>query len=178
MFSGKTDALIDAYLAAKEEGVRPIAFKPQIDNRHPARVIRSHSNREIPATPAVDTTRLLRTHAEYVLIDEAQFFDASLGDAVEELRDRGSRIFVAGLDRDFARRPFEVTEALIQSADIVERRMSVCGRCGLPAPFTQRFVDGKPAPLDARRFLVGDEECYEPRCERCWFEERASVFPA
>jgi thymidine kinase len=178
MFSGKTDQLIDSFLEAEGEGVESIAFKPAIDDRHPADVVRSHSGREIPAVAVSDVDELLRSEPTCVLIDEAQFFDVSLGAVVEQLRSRGCRVIVAGLDLDFARRPFEVTEALARAATSVKTLRSACQRCGLPAPFTQRLAAGKPVPLDADRFVVGDQECYEPRCARCWLEERADVLPA
>jgi thymidine kinase len=174
MFSGKTDALIARYERARSDGVEALAVKPERDSRHPSDRIVSHSGREIPATAAGssdDVARLGRS-VELLLIDEIQFFQPDLRDTVADLRAHGVEVVAVGLDRDFRREPFETTTALARDASRVTRLTGRCFRCGDEATLTQRLTDGVPAPLDAPRLLVGDAELYEPRCERCWAEER------
>jgi thymidine kinase len=171
MFSGKTDTLIARYERARAEHRDVVAVKPARDGRHaPDRII-SHSGREIPAR-SVSSLDEVGAHA-VVLIDEIQFFDAELAGVVDAMRARGSDVVAVGLDRDFRRQPFETTAALACDADDVVRLAGTCSRCAADATLTQRLVDGRPAPLDAPRLVVGDADLYEPRCERCWAEERA-----
>ena len=42
-----------------------------------------------------------------VAIDEVQFFEETIVEVVEHLADKGIRVIVAGLDKDFRGEPFE-----------------------------------------------------------------------
>ena len=174
MFSGKTDALIDRYEAARERGRTVLAVKPERDSRHPADRIVSHSGREVPAVSVAraDDVRDEASSAGLVLIDEIQFFGPGLSETVAALTAGGADVVAVGLDRDFRREPFETTATLAREATRTTRLTGRCFRCGDDATVTQRLIDGAPAPLDAPRLVVGDAELYEPRCESCWVEER------
>jgi thymidine kinase len=169
MFSGKTDELI-----ARARAREALVFKPAVDTRHPRDRVVSHSGASIEAVALTDSAELLEAagDAAVVAIDEVQFFDGGLLEAVELLRARGSDIVAAGLDLDFRREPFATTRRLAEAADRVERLEARCSRCGRPATVTQRLVNGRPAPLDDPVVRIGDEELYEPRCEECWAAER------
>ncbi len=177
MFSGKTDELIDRFERAVADGTTVVAIKPARDGRHQPDRIVSHSAREIPARSvgSADDVRALGTSSELVLIDEIQFFEPALGVALKSLRDQGVEIVAVGLDRDFRGENFETTAQLARDASKVLRLTGICSRCGAEASLTQRLVGGIPAPLAAPRLLVGDAGLYEPRCERCWAEERAAL---
>jgi thymidine kinase len=177
MFSGKTDRLIARFDRAREEALTVVALKPARDGRHlPDRIV-SHSGREIPARAvrSADDVRAVGEPAGLVLIDEIQFFDPELGPALDWLRARGVAIVAAGLDRDFRGEEFETTATLVRDASTVVRVTGTCSRCGGEAVMTQRLIEGVPVPLDAPRLLVGDAGLYEPRCERCWAEERRAT---
>jgi len=179
MFSGKTDALITRYEHARSAGTTVVAFKPARDARHlPDRIV-SHSGREIPAgsVGSPDEVARLGEGRDLVLIDEIQFFEPKLRAAVASLRAEGAEVVAVGLDRDFRGEEFETTASLARDASRVVRLRGICSRCGKEAVLTQRLIDGVPAPLDAPRLVVGDAELYEPRCERCWLEERQAVTP-
>jgi thymidine kinase len=179
MFSGKTDELIRRVRAARADGRRAIVLKPAIDDRHPRDVVVSHSGESVDAV-AIAGDELLAAvgDAEVVFVDEVQFFDAALAEAVELLRARGSDVVAAGLDLDFRREPFPTTRRLADAAARVERFRGRCGRCGRPATVTQRLVNGHPASLDDPVVRIGDEELYEPRCEDCWTAERLEQAPS
>src|SRR3954454_832559 len=190
MFSGKTDALITRFELATAQAERPLAplreraaphaapplaLKPARDTRDPAELIVSRSGPRVPAR-AIGSPAEIGGVAErhpVVLIDEIQFFDPTLRDAVAALRAAGAEVVAAGLDVDFSRTPFETTQLLLDDATVAHRLTATCGRCGKPASLTQRFAEGQPAPLDSPTFVVGDAELYEPRCEACWLEERS-----
>lgn len=174
MFSGKTDALVARFERAIAEGAAAVALKPARDARHPPDRIVSHAGREIAArsVPSAEDVRRLGESNELVLIDEIQFFGPELAAAVESLRGRGVAIVAVGLDRDFRGVEFETTAQLVHDASTVVRLTGICSRCGGEASLTQRLLAGIPAPLEAPRLLVGDADLYEPRCERCWVDER------
>ena len=172
MFSGKTDELI-----ARARARGAVVFKPAVDTRHPRDLVVSHSGASIEAVSVEDSAELLAAadDAAAVAIDEIQFFDPGLAEAVELLRARGSDVVVAGLDLDFRREPFPTTRRLADAAERLERLEARCTRCGRPATVTQRLLNGRPAPLDDPVVRIGDDELYEPRCEECWVAERVEV---
>lgn len=178
MFSGKTEELIRRLRRATIARQRVLLVKPQIDERYSATRVVSHSGASLEsvAVPESRPRRLLSlqatTGATVVGVDEAQFFFADLIGAVQELVRRGVRVVVAGLDMDFAGRPFGPMPALMALADEVLKLQAVCVRCGEPAVLTQRLIDGRPAPADAPTILVGGAETYEARCRRCHELER------
>jgi len=175
MFSGKTDLLIARFEQAREAGTNVLAVKPARDGRHAPDRIVSHSGREIPAISVRSPAGALGRGSELVLMDEIQFFEPELGTTVASLRAAAVEVVAVGLDRDFRGEEFETTASLLRDASRVVRLTGICSRCGNEAVLTQRLVDGVPAPLDAPRLVVGDAELYEPRCERCWAEERSIV---
>jgi thymidine kinase len=178
MFSGKTDALIARFEELSAAGEVLVALKASMDTRHPSNVIVSHSEATIPARPVDSVASLLSavgSGAQGLLVDEVQFLTAELVAALLGLRERGVRLVVAGLDRDFAGRRFEATTALCSHATEVNQLLATCTRCGRAAALTQRLRDGRPVGLDEPQIVVGDSELYEPRCERCWSEERRST---
>ncbi len=106
------------------------------------------------------------------LIDEVFLFDAGLLTVLSHLRAAGVLIFLSGLDRDFRREYFPLRDSdqgqsmrdLIGLADHRIALTATCERCGAPAAYTQRLVNGQPAHYESPTILIGDEE-YQPRCQ-------------
>jgi thymidine kinase len=170
MFSGKTDELL-------RRAAGGVLVKPHVDDRHDVAEVVAHSGARAPAVVVVSSSEIpaATAGARLVGVDEGQFFDAGLVEAARSLADAGVRVVVAALDRDFRAEPFPVSAGLIERADRVDLLVAECGRCGLPAALTQRLREGVPVPLDDAVVRVGGDELYEPRCERCWAEERNVV---
>jgi thymidine kinase len=171
MFSGKTGLLIERLASAGQLGLEAVALKPVRDTRDAAYLV-SHTGRTYPAQPwgggALDLGAV-----QLVAVDEAQFLPGAAVAALEALGDEGRTVVVAGLDLDFRREAFGPMPALAEAADLVHRLTATCSRCLRPAEFTQRLVDGRPAPLDDETVLVGAEDLYQPRCGECYEAERA-----
>jgi thymidine kinase len=109
---------------------------------------------------------------QMVVVDEAHFFDAALPTMLIQLLNRGYYCLAAGLDMDFAARPFGPVPAVLAIADEVVKLTAVCARCQVPAATrTQRLVDGRPAGLN-EPVIAFDEGItnvrYEPRCFSCF----------
>ncbi len=97
-------------------------------------------------------------------VDEAQFFDESICEVVQDLADDGRRVIVAGLDTDFRAVPFGPMPELMALAERVDKLHAICMVCGGPASRTQRLIDGEPARYDEPIVVVGASELYEARC--------------
>lgn len=170
MFAGKTEELIRRINVLSYANKNIIVFKPKVDNRYSDTEIVSHSGAKVPCLVvdrAQDILKRVKVDTEVVAIDEVQFFDKEIVDVCEYLADKGIRVMVAGLDKDFRGEAFGVMPELLTRAEFVTKLTAVCAKCGAPATRTQRLVDGKPASFDDPIVLVGAVEHYEPRCRHC-----------
>lgn len=165
MFSGKSEELIRRLRRAQIAKQRVQVFKPLIDNRYSADHVTSHSEMRMPSTAVESAAALLASvgaDTEVVGIDEAQFFDAQLPRVCGALADKGLRVIVAGLDKDYLGRPFEPMPVLMAVAEYVTKTHAICVVCGAPANHTQRLV------VSGARVLVGAQGTYEARCRACF----------
>jgi len=180
MFAGKSEELIRLIRRAKIARLRVAVFKPNIDSRYGREEVVSHNGVGMeavsidPQMPQGILACLERDEAsgdgpaQVVAVDEAQFFHSALIDVVQELLGSGRRVLVAGLDTDFAGRPFGPMPWLLALADEVTKLNAICVKCGRPAFHTQRLIDGRPAGRKSPLILIGGSESYEARCRHCW----------
>jgi thymidine kinase len=176
MFSGKTEALLAIVRSAETSG-KPVALlKPALDSRNPGEVV-SHAGARHAAVDVENGEDILRAArgAEIVALDEAQFLQTTGVSALIDLAQDGVSVAVAGLDLDFRADPFLSVEELRRSADEVRLLSATCTRCGGQATRTQRLVRGLPAAYADPTIVLGGEETYQPRCERCYNAERAGI---
>ncbi|GAB4510579.1 MAG: thymidine kinase [Anaerolineae bacterium] len=167
MFCGKTEELIRRVRRAIIAKQKVQVFKPAMDDRFGLKSVTSHNGQNVTAEPVNHVTeipRLIRPDTTVVAIDEAQFFDTSIVEVVEDLAQRGLRVIMAGLDLDFRAEPFGPMPLLMCRAEDVTKLHAICVICGEEASRTQRLVNGAPARYDDPVILVGAEESYEPRC--------------
>ena len=178
MFSGKSEELIRRLRRAEIAGQRALIVKPTVDDRYDVGHVVSHAGakmRAVTASASDDVARLAHGY-DAVGIDEVQFFDDGIVEAIETLVAHGARIVAAGLAQDFRARPFGAMPTLLCVADFVDKLQAVCHRCGGPATLTQRLVDGCPAPFDGETIQVGALDSYEARCRAC-YESGADASP-
>lgn len=170
MFAGKTEELIRRINVLSYAKKNIVVFKPKIDNRYSDSEIVSHSGAKVPCLvveKAQDILKKIEADTEVVAIDEVQFFDKDIVEVCEYLADKGIRVMVAGLDKDFRGESFGVMPELLTRAEFVTKLTAVCAKCGAPATRTQRLVNGKPAGFEDPIVMVGADESYEPRCRHC-----------
>lgn len=170
MFAGKTEELIRRINVLSYAKKNIIVFKPKIDNRYSEKEIVSHAGTKVPCIvvkESKDILKYVKPDTEVIAIDEVQFFDHDIVDVCEYLADKGLRVMVAGLDKDFRGEPFGVLAELLTRAEFVTKLTAVCAKCGAPATRTQRLVGGQPASFEDPVIMVGADERYEPRCRHC-----------
>ena len=101
---------------------------------------------------------------ECIAIDEGQFVD-DLFLFTRHLLDLGHDVLVAGLDLDFRAMPFgemlNLTWLVNAYGGSITECMAYCN-CGARALYSQRLIEGKPAPYLSPIKVPGD--AYEPRC--------------
>lgn len=172
MFSGKSSELIRRVKRAQYAKKRIQLFKPVIDTRYSDNEIVSHDRHSLAAENVVSIENILqmvKPETDVVAIDELHFFnpDQTIR-TVEALIMSGKKVIGAGLDMDFAGRPFGAMPYLMAIADEVDKIKAICIRCGGKAYISQRLVNGRPASSTDQQIEVGGVERYEARCRRCW----------
>ena len=164
MFSGKTEELIRRLNRAKIARQKVEIFKPAIDKRYHEQDIVSHNENSIRSTPinAAEEILLFASDCDVVGIDEAQFLDNSLVEVCNRLATNGKRVIVAGLDMDFAGKPFGPMPQLMSIAEYVTKVHAICVVCGEVAQYSYRKVTSQD------KILLGETDSYEARCRRCY----------
>jgi len=174
MFAGKTSELIkriERQIFAKRKAA---LFKPSIDNRYSEDKVVAHNGLSYEAF-VIPTTeegvkmiyqKTKKEEFEVIGIDEVQFFPMSIVEILNKLADEGIYVIASGLNLDFKGDAFEVTKELLAMADNIIYLTAICSVCGREATRTQRLINGKPAPRDSPRILVGGMEAYEARCRK------------
>ena len=172
MFSGKSEELIRRLRRVQIARQKVQIFKPTVDTRFGDDHIVSHSEMRIPSV-AVSSSRelldLVEPDTEVIGIDEGQFFDQELPMVCNTLADRGKRVIVAGLDKDYLGKPFEPMPQLLAIAEYITKTLAICMVCGNPANHTQRLV------ANADRVLLGAQGTYEARCRVCFDPRLAGI---
>ena len=148
-----------------------IGFRPMIDNR--GSNCRSTTDFvdwiKIDARRPEELLSHVRKEHDLILIDEIQFFDKKIVKVVLELQKRMKNVIFAGLDLDFRGETFGPIPELITIANEFRKCNAICKKCGEPAYYTQRLIDGRPAPYNAPTVSIegkGKKETYEARCFR------------
>ena len=167
MFSGKTEELIRRLKRVKIANLKAEIFKPAIDTRYDEMNIVSHDTNIIQSTPveSSQTILLLAQDVDVVGIDEAQFFDAEIGNVCKHLAMKGIRVIVAGLDMDYLGNPFGQMPGLLAKADYITKLHAICVKCGNIANISYRKIAQGP------QVLLGEKDIYEPRCRICAAEK-------
>jgi len=183
MFSYKTTELERLAGTEKIADRKVMAFKPRIDDRYsnePA--IISHDGKKMEAT-LVDLTEEIwaavnKNNPEVIVIDEVQFLDDKIVEFCYHFR-KIKDIYLAVLNMDYRGEPFRFKDSQRNVGELMAMGQNislkaVCtfkfkdGRkCGSKdAVYTQRLINGEPAPYNSPLILVGSKEAYEARCSR------------
>ncbi|WP_162140253.1 thymidine kinase [Haploplasma axanthum] len=166
MFAGKTEELIRRINRLEYAKQKYLIFKPAVDDRYSETAIVSHNKNQKQAINIKNSSEIfdyLENDVEVVVIDEAQFFDEGIVKIADKLADKGIRVIVGGLDRDFKGDPFGPMPQLLAIAEFVTKLTAICSVSGMPATRTQRLINGEPAKYDDPIVLIGATESYEPR---------------
>jgi len=164
MFSGKTEELIRRLNRALISNQKVEVFKPMIDNRYSNKAIVSHNSNSIESISVKNSSEILfkASKCEVVGIDEVQFFEEDIIEAINRLANEGKRVIVAGLDMDYRGQPFKPMDEILAIAEYVTKVHAVCMRCGSIATHTHRRIKGD------KTIVIGEKDIYEALCRSCF----------
>lgn len=172
MWAGKSSAILSRIRRYKSIGKKVFVITNVLDKRYTDTAeIKNHDGEAWPAvavsmlSDCVEDKRF--SDSEYVIIEEAQFFQGLRDFALWCVEEKQKHLLVVGLDGDSSRKPFGEILDLIPYCDKVEKMTAFCKRCG----------DGTPALFSARlrgdngqQVCVGAADKYEAMCRRHFLE--------
>ena len=171
MFAAKTTGLIAEIQIQQETcpNEKLMVYKPSLDDRYDPVDIKTHAGHSLKSLTGLTVLPVPRDYdflddADFIAIDEVQFFDSTIVPAVLRLLKKGTTVVAAGLDLDSDGNPFGPMPQLLALADHVEKHLAVCTVCDEPANRTFRKV------RTGSQILVGGSDLYEPRCLEHWLE--------
>ncbi len=115
-----------------------------------------------PVMTAKELMAQIKDDTEVVGIDEGQFFDREIIEAVNQLANSGRRVIIAGLDQDYTGKPFEPMPQLLSTAEFITKTHAICVKCGATANYSQRTFESEEL------IEVGASGKYEARCRQCF----------
>jgi thymidine kinase len=169
MFAGKTTKLIEIAKSKIQSNKHAIVFKPSIDKRYSEVSVVSHDGLSMEAVVYDELAKITVHESQPALVafDEIQFYEPAVINYIDGLLSQGTDVVVSGLDVDFRGEPFMNVSTLLEKADEAHRLYARCVVCESPATISQRIIDGMPAKYTDPVIMVGGQETYEPRCEKC-----------
>lgn len=168
MNAGKTTVLLQSAHNYRERGMTPLLFKPTLDDRCGAGVIRSRVGLESPAgmfTTESDLFERVRDELKHrivhcVLVDEAQFLSR---DQVYQLTDVVDRLDIPvlcfGLRTDFRGELFEGSRHLLAWGDELQELKTIC-HTGRKATMVVRVDEQGYALREGSQVEIGGNERY------------------
>lgn len=166
MFAGKSSAILQRIRRQEVIGKKVYVITHSIDTRFSEEhAVKSH-NRD--SHPAVGVSHLHECAsdpsfgaADYVIIEEAQFFDDLRDFVLWCVESEKKGVLVVGLDGDSSRRPFGQILELIPYCDRVEKLRALCKRCG---DGTEAIFSALVRGEKKGQICVGAENMYEAMC--------------
>ena len=104
-------------------------------------------------------------NAEYVLINEAQFFSNLKNWVLYAKNTLNKNVIVSGLELNYKRQKFGQILDLTINATKTFRMLGKCKYCSNASLYTHRIVNNESL------VLIGSDE-YVPLCEECWNKKK------
>jgi len=155
-----------------------LLFKPSVDNRSGANIVKSRIGISKPARLIFDDTDIFKVvksevakniKINCIIIDEVQFLNKEnifqLSEIVDKLK---IPVIAFGLRTDFRGELFEGSKWLFALADSIEEIKTVCF-CGKKAIMNARIVEGKVIKT-GEQIKIGGNEAYIALCRKHWKE--------
>lgn len=178
MGSAKTAMLLTTAYNFEERNMPYLCFKPAVDTRDAKNVIRSRIGIERECGwiyPNTDLYEMIHQkvqarlpHAEWILVDEAQFLSPEQVDQLARLVDDfGINVLCYGLRTDFRTHLFEGSRRLFEIADSIDEIKSTCS-CGRKTIVNARIDSCGEIITEGEVVEIGGNERYMSVCRKCW----------
>ena len=172
MFSGKSSMLINYERRVNIAKKNYVTVNHSFDNRYTKEGIATHDKIVSTGKNHITSSNITEVYEKVkqmknidtIIIDEAQFFN-DISQTISSLAFEGYNIICAGLNSDYAMKPFIAMNDLFAVADKIIHLQSTCVKCSADAPFTKRLTK------DTNVIMIGEKDVYEPRCRKCMMKD-------
>ena len=162
MKCGKSQKILDEANRQKIAGKNFMIFKPSMDDRFGADFIADRNGNKIKAINISSIDELSNYDADVYLIDEFQFLEGNV-ETIQNLADKGKKLYIAGLNLTAEKKPFGKMGDLLCCSDNVNMMTSICEICRSDnAIYSFCTSSSKNGDI-----LIGDSE-YIPVCSSCY----------
>lgn len=162
MFSGKSEELLRLIRRAKIAGETTLLVKPRIDDRYSVNEVVTHAGDRFDCLVLGALNEVLEMDlgdVDVIGIDEGQFFGEELVDVCKELKYRGIRVIVSGLDMWSSGEPVMNMAMLSAISNKCVKFNAVCVKTGKDA-YISHSLESKDADIK-----IGGNESYIAVCE-------------
>lgn len=165
MGSSKTaDALMTEF-NYREKGQKALLMKPSFDTRDGARVMKSRIGLSAPCMLLEDLDMVDVTSYDVIIVDEAQFATVDQIDQLAYIVDRYNvPVICYGLRADFQQHLFPGSRRLMELADVIDERKSMCW-CGRKAICNARYNENGII-REGEQLQLGSNDCYVSLCRK------------
>lgn len=182
MGSAKTALLLTTAYNFEERGMAYLCLKPVIDTREKKNVIRSRIGIERECKwiyPDTDLYEMIHESfqnssqvPDWILVDEAQFLNASQVDQLARVvDDYACNVVCYGLRTDFKTCLFEGSRRLFEIADSIDEIKSTCS-CGRKTIVNARIDGNGQIITEGEQVEIGGNDRYMAVCRKCWRNKR------
>jgi thymidine kinase len=169
MKSGKSLEMIGHFTPLKYTNITFGLYQPKRDVRNKS--VWSRVGVEINSYKIDSLKEILNNNEQIVGIDEIHMFEEDDVYVIRELLNRGTKVFVSGLDMDYKGEMFGIIRKILEIGPReVKYKKSVCELCkDSNAVYTSIFKDGKMI-LEGIPSVVPEDGTYKyvPVCRKCF----------
>lgn len=180
MFSGKTSEIARSLERARIAGLPCVFVKNADDTRFSTgESTETHNGTRIQSESATgDLARLRVVIVRKLLdielgedefdigVDEGQFYP-DLREAVDLWTREGRRIYIAALDGDFRRKPFETVSETLPLCSAITKLSAVCMLCPPGTALSEAPYTVRTDPSEDQK-LIGAKDAYKAACPICY----------
>lgn len=162
------------YTSKPGSGYEVVLVAPEKDTRRGLGVVHSRAGLQASADIILPCDSRVQDHYKFAdfglylfLVDEAQFMSKKNIESFRQLVDDDrfdAKVIAYGLRTDYLGNLFEGSQRLLELADDIQVRHSICSYCEKYATFNLRLGN-----LDGGQLVLGDD--YAPVCSTCYVAE-------
>jgi thymidine kinase len=161
----------------EEQGFRVILFKPSVDDREGAGIIKSRVGMESKCTLVYPDSSIFDLFqfetADVVMVDEAQFLSEAQVDELYKISFK-LPVLCFGLLVDFSQHLFPGSKRLLELSESLQEIKTVC-KCGKKATINARFDSTGHVITKGEQIDIGGNEKYKALCKECFEELKKGI---
>ncbi|MDF2801210.1 MAG: Thymidine kinase [Anaerocolumna sp.] len=177
MNSSKSTNLLMIKHNYEEQGFRVILFKPSVDDREGAGIIKSRVGMESKCTLVYPDSSIFDLFqfetADVVMVDEAQFLSEAQVDELYKISFK-LPVLCFGLLVDFSQHLFPGSKRLLELSESLQEIKTVC-KCGKKATINARFDSTGHVITKGEQIDIGGNEKYKALCKECFEELKKGI---